>query len=342
MTESLFLQAFKDVPLRRTPYWFMRQAGRFLPEYREVRSNFNSFLNFCYTPQAVKQVTLQPLKRFGCDAAILFSDIMVIPDALGMRVTFEEGEGPRLDPIKSANDMINLKQERVLSYLAPVFEGIELIRKELDREKALIGFSGAPWTLACYMIEGKTSRDFNKTREFSFGQYEEFIGLIDLLTNAITEYLKAQIAAGVDCVQLFDSWAGLVPARDFDQFVTEPTKKIVKEIKNRYPHIPIIGFAKGAGVNLVSYAQKTGLDAVGIDATTPMGWAKEQLGTVLLQGNLDPILLATDKQKAIRETHAILETMRGRPFIFNLGHGVVPHTPIENVEAVAKTIRAFN
>ena len=163
MTESLFLQAFKKEPLRRTPYWFMRQAGRFLPEYRDVRVSFNSFLNFCYTPQAVKKVTLQPLKRFGCDAAILFSDIMVIPDALGMRVTFEEGEGPKLDPIKSANDMINLKQERIISYLSPVFEGVELIRKELDRDKALIGFSGAPWTLACYMIEGKTSRDFNTT-----------------------------------------------------------------------------------------------------------------------------------------------------------------------------------
>jgi len=341
MTDSLFLQAFKKEPLRRTPYWFMRQAGRFLPEYRDVRSKFNSFLNFCYTPQAVKTVTLQPLKRFGCDAAILFSDIMVIPDALGMRVTFEEGEGPRLDPIKSANDMINLKQERVLSYLAPVFEGVELIRKELDSDKALIGFSGAPWTLACYMIEGKTSRDFNKTREFSFAQREEFIGLIDLLTNCVSEYLKAQIAAGVNCVQLFDSWAGLVPACEFEQFVVEPTRKIVKEIKNRYPEIPVIGFAKGVGTNLISYAQKTGLSAVGIDATTPMGWAKDNAGSALLQGNLDPILLASDKQRAIKETRSILETMRGTPFIFNLGHGVIPQTPIENVEAVAKTIRSF-
>lgn len=341
MADSLFLNVFKKEPLRRTPYWFMRQAGRYLPEYREVRANFNSFLNFCYSPQAAKQVTLQPIKRFGFDAAILFSDILVIPDALGRRVTFIEGEGPKLDPITSANDMAALKQERIVSYLNPVFEAISLIRAELEKDKALIGFAGAPWTLACYMIDGKGTKDFEKTREFSYAQRDEFAALIDLLTNATITYLDAQIQAGVDAVQLFDSWAGLVSAVDFDLWVVQPTKKIVRELKAKHPHVPIIGFAKSSGVNLYFYATKTGLDAVGIDMMTPMTWARDNLGDTVLQGNLDPLVLANNKQQALKETQTILETMRGRPFIFNLGHGMVPHTPLENVEAVAKLIRSF-
>lgn len=342
MSESLFINTLKNDMQSMVPFWFMRQAGRYLPEYRKIREQFPSFLDFCYTPDAACEVTLQPINRFDMDAAILFSDILVIPHAMGQDVWFVKGEGPKLQPLKNIQDIEKLKTDSVINFLSPVFEAIQKIRTKLAPEKALIGFSGSPWTLACYMIEGKGSKDFANVREFAYLYPDAFALMIDQLVEAISLYLIKQIKSGVDAVQLFDSWAGLVSEAQFSQWVIEPTARIVSNVKKACPEIPIIGFAKSSGANIIDYALKTDVDAVGVDTTVPLLWVKDQLGgKVVLQGNLDPAVIASDRAQAVKQTQHILESWREIPFVFNLGHGIVPHAPIENVQAVCDTIRAF-
>ena len=335
MNEPLILKTLRGEKTEQVPFWFMRQAGRYLPEYREMRKDYSNFLDFCYTPDAATEVTLQPLRRFDMDAAILFSDILVIPDGLGQEVKFVKGEGPKLGSLEIGQ----LSQAKLLPHLQPVFTAIKQIRSELADDKALIGFSGAPWTLACYMIEGQGSREFQIARQYAASEPQKFAQLIDILCESIIAYACEQIEAGIDVFQLFDSWAGVVPAAQFEDWVIAPTKRIVAGIKAKHPNTPIIGFAKGAGVNLSSYALHTGVDAIGVDQQQPLEPVKA-LGKVL-QGNLDNVTLAASKQAALAHTQDILRIWDDIPFIFNLGHGFLPHTPIENVEAVVAEIKNF-
>ncbi len=337
MENSLFIQTLKGNQSEKVPFWFMRQAGRYLPEYREMRQNFSNFLEFCYTPDAATEVTLQPIRRFDMDAAILFSDILVIPDALGQEVKFVKGEGPKLGELH----IEKLSRAGQKEHLAPVMQAIKQIRLALDKDKALIGFAGAPWTLSCYMIEKQGSREFQKAREFASQNPKEFDALNYLLVESIIDYACDQIEAGINAFQLFDSWAGVVPAAQFERLVIEPTRKIVEGIKKKHPDIPIIGFAKGAASNLKAYAEQTGVDVLGIDQMMTLDAAKEARSGKVLQGNLDNVTLASSKEAAVAQTKEILQSWSDIPFVFNLGHGFLPHTPIENVEAVVQTIREF-
>lgn len=333
---SRFIRALRREKNDRPPFWFMRQAGRYLPEYREIRKSTKDFLSFCYSPEKAAEVTLQPLRRFDMDAAILFSDILVIPHALGMHVEFREGEGPHL----GALDIAKLDTENVGKFLAPVCETVSRVSKELPEDKALIGFAGAPWTVATYMVEGKSSREFAKVREMAYRTPDDFKMLMNIIVDATSEYLIAQVKHGADALQLFDSWAGVLPEEEFEKWVIAPTRKIVEKVKASCPEIPIIGFPRGAGILYEHFVKHTGVDAVSIDTTVPLQWAKEVLQPlVTVQGNLDPLLLASDERAAVKQTEKILSILGDGPFIFNLGHGIVPHTPIAHVEAVSNVIR---
>lgn len=321
------------------PVWIMRQAGRYLPEYREIRSNVKNFLELCYTPKLASEVTLQPITRFDLDAAIIFSDILVIPDALGVKVEFVKNEGPKLGSF----ELKNLKTENIENHLSPVFEALALTKSKLGKDKALIGFSGSPWTLACYMIEGGGSKNFELTRETAIKNEKYFAELIEILTQSIIKYLSAQIKAGADVVKLFDSWAGVLPPQQLQKWVIEPTKKIVSEIKKLHPQIPVICFPRGVGVNYLEFAKSIAPHGLALDQNVEKNWAKknlqENLGQVV-QGNLDNFLLAFGSKNEIeKEVLEILKTFGDQPFIFNLGHGILPETPIENVELVLKLIR---
>ncbi len=325
------------------PIWVMRQAGRYLPEYREIRSNVKNFLELCYTPKLASEVTLQPIRRFGFDAAIIFSDILVIPDALGVKVEFVKNEGPKLQKISSSADLKNLKRDNIKNHLQPVFETLSLTKSKLDASTALIGFSGSPWTLACYMIEGGGSKNFEQTRKTAIGDEKFFAELIEILTQSIITYLSHQIEAGADVVKLFDSWAGVLPPQQLRKWVIEPTKKIVSELKKLHPQIPVICFPRGIGAMYEEFAREVGSQGLALDQTLEKNWAKknlqENLGQVV-QGNLDNILLACGSKSEIeKEVLQILESFGDHPFIFNLGHGIIPQTPIENVELVMKLVR---
>lgn len=318
------------------PIWIMRQAGRYLPEYRAIRSDVKNFLELCYTPKLASEVTLQPIRRFGFDAAIIFSDILVIPDALGVKVEFVKNEGPKLGRF----ELSNLKTSNIKSHLNPVFEALELTKSKLGTETALIGFSGAPWTLACYMIEGGGSKNFELVREAAIRDEKFFEVLIEILTESVIEYLSLQIKAGADVVKLFDSWAGILPPNQLQKWVINPTKKIVSEIKKKHPKIPVICFPRGIGMNYLEFSKQVGSNALALDQTVERSWAKKNLQQVL-QGNLDNFLLAFGSEKEIeKEVMEILKTFGDQPLIFNLGHGILPETPIENVELVLKLVRA--
>lgn len=326
------------LPGNEVPIWLMRQAGRYLEEYRQVRSTTNSFLEFCYNPEKASEVTLQPIRRFDFDASIIFSDILVIPDALGVNVSFQTGEGPVLQKI-SAKDICNLKYNP--NKLQPVYEAIKLVRQELAPEKSLIGFAGSPWTLSTYMVEGGGSKDFHNVKSWAYADPTSFSKLIYILADSIIEHAIAQIEAGVNVFQFFDSWAGTVAAGDeFTKWVIEPTAYIVSKIKGKYPDVPIIGFPRGAGVSYLEYAFKTGVDAISVDYNMPIEWIAEKVD-IAIQGNLDPVLLKNNKQQALVQASKILNIMKGRKFIFNLGHGILPETPIENVEALVKLVKNF-
>ncbi len=325
------------------PIWVMRQAGRYLPEYRAIRSDVKNFLELCYTPKLASEVTLQPIRRFGFDAAIIFSDILVIPDALGVKVEFVKNEGPKLQKISNLEDLKTFKTDNIKSHLNPVFEALALTKSKLDKDVALIGFSGSPWTLACYMIEGGGSKNFESVRRSAIENEEFFSQLIEILTVSIIEYLSHQIKAGADVVKLFDSWAGVLPPEQLRKWVIAPTKKIVSEIKKLHPNIPVICFPRGVGVNYEEFAREVAPHGLAIDQTLERNWVKknlqENLGQVV-QGNLDNILLAFGSKKEIeKEVLNILESFSDQPFIFNLGHGILPETPIENVELVLDLVR---
>lgn len=337
--EKLFINTLLGKKSKQVPIWFMRQAGRYLPEYKEVRNTTSNFLEFCYSPQKAAEVTLQPISRFDFDAAIIFSDILVIPDALGMDVSFVQNEGPKLKALENDVDITNLKYDE--NFLSPVYEAIKITRSSLAKDKALIGFVGSPWTLATYMIEGGGSKDYLKTKIWSYEKPESFLNLIDILTDAVSKHLIAQVKSGVDALQIFDSWAGVLTPDQFEKYSINPTLKIVKNVRKVYPNIPIIGFPKGVGVMYKDYAEKTGVNAISIDQYMPALWIKENVN-IPVQGNLDPVLLMSDKNGAVDYAKNIIQIMKDKPFIFNLGHGILQYSPIENVQAVVDAVRDFS
>lgn len=337
-----FLRALAGETVTPPPFWLMRQAGRYLPEYRKVRAEAGTFLDLCYNPPLACEVTLQPLRRYAMDAAILFSDILVIPDALGRKVEFKQGEGPVLTPMTGMADVKALDCSAVLSHLNPVLETVKLISGQLPQETALIGFCGAPWTVATYMIEGGSSKDYAKTKQWAYGQPDVFQALIDTLVEASATYLIAQIEAGAEAVQIFDSWAGVLPEAEFRRWVMAPIAAMVAKIKAVHPTVPVIGFPRGAGLLYEDFAREVGCDAVSLDTTVPLDWAAKVIQPlVTVQGNLDPIHLLTGGEAMDQAIDKILNTLGRGPFIFNLGHGITPPTPPENVARLAERIRAF-
>ena len=322
------------------PIWLMRQAGRYLPEYRKTRTEAGAFLDLCYTPRLAAEVTLQPIRRYGFDAAILFSDILVVPDALGQRVRFVEGEGPRLDPVRSLADLARLALSKSNDKFALVWETVARLRQDLPNETALIGFCGAPWTVATYVVEGRGSADQGAARSWAYGDPEGFSKLIDILVEASIVYLDGQAKAGADALKIFDSWAGSLADDEFSRWVLEPTARIVTAVKARHPHVPIIGFPRGASTQLQSFREATGVDAVSCDTSCPLPVMRAIAASGgAVQGNLDPLLLVAGGEALDRRVDSICDAMHGLPFIFNLGHGIVPETPPENVGRLVERVR---
>jgi uroporphyrinogen decarboxylase len=318
----------------------MRQAGRHLPEYHEVRARAGSFLDLCYTPELAAEVTLQPVRRYGVDAAIVFSDILVVPHALGQTVAFEEGHGPRLDPIRSQHDLARLNPLATRPTFERVFETVANVRQRLPNDVALIGFCGAPWTVATYMVSGGKSADQAEAIAWAETDPAGFGRLVDCLVHASVAYLSGQVEAGADVLQIFDTWAGRLSGSAFGRWVCAPTRAIVARMKQRYPDVPIIGFPMGTGSNVSRYVAETAVDGVSCDTATPLGFMRRELaGKVVVQGNLDPHLLASGGQKMKRQAIKILDALADRPFIFNLGHGVLPHTPPEHVAQLVRIVR---
>jgi uroporphyrinogen decarboxylase len=338
--EKPLLSVLRGKTTVNPPLWLMRQAGRYLPEYRELRAKSASFLDFCYSPAAAAEATLQPIRRFGFDAAILFSDILVIPDALGQKVSFESGAGPRLEPIEGPEDLSRLREVPDYSRLAPVFETVDRVKSALPAQTAFIGFCGAPWTVASYMIAGQGTSDQAPARLFAYRHPGAFAILIEKLTEASIGYLLRQIDAGVEVVQIFDSWAGVLPPHEFESWVFSPLRKIVSRIKSERPNVPVIAFARGAGTHLTRLVAELGADAYGLDTAADPVWAsRETAGRAALQGNLDPLALLAGGAALDREVEAILDALKGYPHIFNLGHGILPQTPIAHVERLVDLIR---
>lgn len=325
------------------PIWFMRQAGRYLPEYREIRRDVNDFTDLCYNSDLASEVTLQPIRRYGFDAAILFSDILVIPDALGLNLRFKTGVGPILDAINSYDEISNKNVEQAIKFLSPVFDTITKVKKDLPEETAFIGFAGSPWTVATYMIEGGSSKNFAKIKELAYKTPNEFQKIIDLLVEVTSEYLIKQIESGVEVVKLFDSWSGVLPENEFIKWVVEPNKHIVENIRKKYPNFPIIGFPRKAGFFYPEYAKETKVTALAIDETLPLAWAKANLADkAIIQGNIDPIILLSNKEKISSAIKDVLTNFSDIPFILNLGHGILPNTPLENVEFFLNTVRELS
>lgn len=340
-SDKPFLAALGGRIVRPAPIWLMRQAGRYLPEYRALRAKAQGFLDFCFTPELAIEATLQPIRRFGLDAAILFSDILTVPWALGQKVEFVEGEGPRLEPVAQIEDLRKLDLGDAIGRLSPVYETVAGVKRRLGPETALIGFAGAPWTVAAYMVEGGGSRDFALAKGWAMGNPEGFGRLIELLVDATVAHLSAQIAAGAEAVQLFDSWAGVLGESEFKRWVIAPTCRIVEGLRKAHPDTPIIGFPRGAGGMLKAYAEGAEVSAIGLDTQAPLGWALAQVpATMPLQGNLDPVALVAGG-RALREgVEAILQAFAGRPFVFNLGHGVPMTTPPVHVAELVRLVRA--
>jgi uroporphyrinogen decarboxylase len=322
------------------PMWMMRQAGRYLPEYREVRAKAGGFLDLCFNPELAAEVTLQPIRRFGFDAAIIFSDILVIPYALGRSVRFEVGEGPRLEPLDDPAKVATLASHADFGKLAPVFEALKLVRGALDPKIALIGFCGAPWTVATYMVAGQGTPDQAPARMMAYRHPEAFAKIIDVLVESSIEYLLAQLAAGANALQIFDTWAGVLPPVEFARWSTEPTRRIVEGVRKKVPDAKIIGFPRGAGAQLPGYVEATGVNAVSIDWTAEPAFIRERVQSkVAVQGNLDPLALITGGAALDRAVDNVLANFAQGRFIFNLGHGIQPETPIAHVEQMLKRVR---
>jgi uroporphyrinogen decarboxylase len=339
-TQSPLLRALAGQTNIPPPIWLMRQAGRYLPEYREVRSKVPSFFDLCRTPGLAAEITLQPLRRFDLDAAIVFSDILMVPYALGQKVDFVEGEGPRLEPIRDAAGIARLNLPNGAKCLEPVYETVERVKEALPDTIPLIGFCGAPWTVATYMVEGAGSKDQAEARLWAYRDRAAFQGLIDVLVEASADYLVGQVKAGADVLQVFDSWAGSLPEDEFARWCIAPTKRLVERVKSEMPDVPVIGFPRGAGVLAERYAIETDVDAISCDAITPVVWIKDKLQKLLpVQGNLDPLLLVAGGSQLDKRVDEILATLGSGPFIFNLGHGIRPETPIENVERLVRLVK---
>jgi len=338
--KKLFIQALDGQSNKIPPLWMMRQAGRYLPEYREIRATVPTFLDFCYSPKLATEATLQPIRRFGFDAAILFSDILVVPDAFGQKVSFEQGEGPRLPPISDAAGLAALKEEIDLEKLSPVFEAIQLIKGALPSETSLIGFCGAPWTVASYMIAGKGTPDQKPARLFAYQNPELFQRLIDLLVRGSIDYLERQFVAGVESVQIFDSWAGVLPQNEFEKWCLKPILAIVEGLKARVPHARIIAFPRGVGSHLEAFTTHPGINALSLDTSADVNWvAREVQSKKTVQGNLDPFALIAGGRALDESVDLIKKAFDGKPYIFNLGHGILPETPIAHVEQLVARVR---
>jgi uroporphyrinogen decarboxylase len=339
--ESALLRVLRGQRLDKPPVWLMRQAGRYLPEYRELRARASSFLDFCYNSQLASEATLQPIRRFGFDAAILFSDILVVPDALGVRVSFEDGEGPRLEPVDSVERLRGLRKEIDLSRLTPVFATISIVRRALPRDVALIGFCGAPWTVASYMAAGRGSPDQTPARLLAYRQPALFQELIERLIEASIAYLSAQFEAGADAVQIFDTWAGVLPEREFQRWCFEPLRKIISGVRRTWPQAPIIAFCRGVACQLPELARSSGADAIGLDTAIDLSFAAANVqGLKPVQGNLDPLALVAGGAALEAGVEHIVATLGRGPLIFNLGHGILPQTPIAHVEQLIRQLRA--
>ncbi|MBN8892649.1 MAG: uroporphyrinogen decarboxylase [Rhodospirillales bacterium 70-18] len=339
MTKRL-LRALAGEAVWPPPVWLMRQAGRYLPEYRALRAEAGDFLGLCTNPVLAAEVTLQPLRRFAMDGAILFSDLPIVSWALGQDLRYAEGEGPVLPPIRDAAGLAVLNLKQVADKVAPILETVRRVRAEVG-EATLIGFTGGPFTMACYMVEGHGSREFAAARGMAYRDPPLFGALIDLLVEANLVYLRGQADAGAEALMLFDSWAGLLPPSEFATWVTAPTARIVAGLRESHPDVPVIGFPRLAGVKLGAYAVGSGVSAVAMDTSMdPLLAAAMVPSTMALQGNLDPLALAAGGAALASETDALLAAMRGRPFIFNLGHGIVPQTPPEHVAALVTRVRA--
>ena len=343
ISDKKVMKVLDGETFKTPPVWLMRQAGRYLPEYKAVRKDVGGFLDLCYTPEKAIEVTLQPILRFGFDAAILFSDILVIPDALGRSVRFIEGEGPRLDPIKfdEIGSLVekNISSENALEHLKPVFETVSGLHSQLAQETTLLGFCGAPWTVATYMIAGRGTPDQAPARLFSYKYRNEFTQLLNLLSDISADYLIKQLKCGADAVQIFDSWSGVLGDGDFENWCIKPVRRMVDRVRLAVPDAKIIGFPKGAGFNYLDYREKTGVNCIGMDWTIPYAVTKQLQNQGSVQGNLDPMRLIAGGQALESGVDEILDMLGDGPFIFNLGHGITPDTPIEHVEQLLKRIR---
>ncbi len=327
--------------LNTPPIWMMRQAGRYLPEYKQVRKDAGEFLDLCYNPDLAVEVTLQPIRRFGFDAAILFSDILVIPDALKVGVRFEEGRGPIVETVDEAR-ILELNPEDAIDHLAPVLETVSRLREELSSETTLLGFCGAPWTVATYMIAGHGTPDQAPARQFSLNNHKAFQTLMNVLVEVSAQYLIAQLKAGADAVQIFDSWASVLDEAQFNQWCVKPVKALIARVRSEIPDAKIIGFPKGVGAFYSSYAADTGIDMLGLDWTIPMNFAKQLQAKCPVQGNLDPNRLIAGGRALDEGVDNILENLGQGPLVFNLGHGITPQTNIAHVEQMIARVRSFN
>jgi uroporphyrinogen decarboxylase len=338
---TVLLDALKGQVSRPPPIWLMRQAGRYLPEYLDVRSRVPSFLDLCLDPELAAEVTLQPLRRFALDAAIVFSDILIVPYALGQKVAFVEGEGPKLEPVSGEEAIAKLDEAAAVGRLASVYETIERVTAELPAGVPLIGFCGAPWTVATYMVEGGGSKDQATARALAYRALETFQRLIDILIETSAAHLIGQVKAGARVLQIFDSWAGSLPEDAFARWCIAPTRAIVARVKAAVPdNTPIIGFPRGSGPLTERYARETGIDAISCDTSLPVAWIRDRLQTVMpVQGNLDPVLLAVGGPELEARVKTILATLGQGPFIFNLGHGILPETPVENIERLVTLVK---
>ncbi|SNR50446.1 uroporphyrinogen decarboxylase [Paracoccus sediminis] len=339
---KLLLRALAGETLPTPPIWMMRQAGRYLPEYRATRAQAGDFLSLCYDPDLAAEVTLQPIRRFGFDAAILFADILLVPQALGADLWFVTGEGPRLSTITGPGDLARLKPaDQIHDRLAPVYETVRILSRALPSETALIGFAGAPWTVATYMIAGRGTPDQGPAHILKNRDRATFSTLIDLITEATILYLSAQIKAGAEAVKLFDSWAGSLKGQDFDDFAIAPARRIITGLKDRHPHVPIIAFPREAGERYIGFARATGADCVALDNSVAADWAARHVQTNgCVQGNLDPRHMVTGGPALVSEAQRITRALRGGPHVFNLGHGITPDADPKNVAAMIQAVRS--
>jgi uroporphyrinogen decarboxylase len=327
----------------RVPIWLMRQAGRYLPEYRAIRARAKSFLDLCLTPDLAAEATLQPLRRYPLDAAIIFSDILVVPHALGQAVAFEEGRGPLLEPIRRIEQLKDLASGRVRETLAPVAAAMTKVRRELAEDVALFGFAGAPWTVASYMVEGRGGTGFETVKAWAYGEPESFDALIALLIDATSSYLLQQVEAGAEVLQIFDSWAGALSPLALERWGLRPTAEIVRRVKAVHPRVPIIVFPRGIGAAYRRYAATCGCDGLSLDTSVPPTWAASELQPIVaVQGNLDPLALVAGGTAMREEATPILERLSSGRFIFNLGHGIVPQTPPEHVAELCQLVHGWN